>query len=315
MKTLVIGDMNVDIIVRGASGLPVLGHEITCKAIRTVMGGSASIFSSRLGQLGGKVSIFGKLGNDQNGKVVLRTLRSSHVSVSKVKILDTIQTGATISLSYPRNKALVTCTDGIDTITASDIAPELFRGYGHLHISSIYLLRGLLSSLPTIFGEAKEQGLTTSLDTNADPLGKYEYIDEILDNVDIFLPNEKEARHITKSENVTSALRILSAKVPVVVIKCGERGAAGRRKDDVVWEKPIRIESIDTTGAGDSFDAGFVYYFLHKKRPFDVSVRFATALGTLSCLYIGGAERKIDESDVLTFMNRGKTPGGQDELS
>jgi len=304
MKTLVIGDLNVDIIVTGAPQLPILGHEIPCEDIQTVMGGSASIFACRLAQLGADVDIFGKVGNDENGKIVLRTLKSSGVGTDKVKILDGIKTGITISLTYPENKALITFTGGIDTLTASDIDPELFHGYDHLHISSIYILRKLLVSLSDIFAEAKRQGLTTSLDTNADPVNRYDYIDEILNHIDIFLPNDKEAKEITKSRSIQTALEKLSSKVPVVVIKRGGHGAIGKHKDETVKVKPISIKPVDTTGAGDSFNAGFIYYFLHKKKDLKTSMQFANALGALSCLYIGGAEEKITETDVLNFMKQ-----------
>ncbi|MCW4019748.1 MAG: carbohydrate kinase family protein [Candidatus Bathyarchaeota archaeon] len=307
MKTLVIGDLNVDMIVRGAPQLPTLGHEIPCDDIKTVMGGAASIFASRLGQLGGEVDIFGKVGNDANGRLVLEALKSSNVGVDKVRVRYRTKTGITISLTYPENRALITYVDGIDTLTASDIKSEMFRGYDHLHVSSIYILRKLLPSLVEVFAEAKKQGLVTSLDTNADPLAKYDYVNEILSHVDIFFPNDKEAKDITGLDNVRSALDCLAGKVPTVAIKRGERGALGKHDGKIVQVNPIGIESVDTTGAGDSFDAGFIYYFTHKKEDFEVSMKFANALGALSCLYTGGAEQKITEVDVLNFMHTLRT--------
>jgi len=306
LRSLVIGDLNVDIIVSGAPQLPVLGHEITCEDIQTVMGGAASIFACRLAQLGGNVDIFGKLGNDANGNVVLKNFKSSGVGVDKVKVLDNFKTGITISLTYPKNRALITYVAGIDNLVKSDIDPKIFLGYNHLHVSSIYILRKMLSSLPWVFSEAKKYGLTTSLDTNADPLNKYEYIDEILCYVDIFLPNDKEAKTITGKNNVRAALENLNEKVPVVVIKQGGKGAIGRDSKKTIKAKPLRIKPIDTTGAGDSFDAGFIYYYLHKNQDFRASMEFANALGALSCLYVGGAEERITESDVIKFTSKQK---------
>jgi sugar/nucleoside kinase (ribokinase family) len=309
LRSLVIGDLNVDIIVSGAPQLPVLGHEIPCEDIQTVMGGAASIFACRLAQLGGEVDIFGKVGNDANGNIILRNFLSSGVGTKKVKVLDNFKTGITISLTYPKNRALITYMDGIDNLDESDVKPSLFSGYDHLHVSSIYILTKLLSSFSRIFSEAKKQGLTTSLDINADPLNKYEYIDEILDHVDIFLPNDKEVKAITGTNNIRSALGKLNKKVPIVVVKRGEKGAIGRQNGKTVLVKPIHIEPIDTTGAGDSFDAGFIYYLLHKNKGLKASIEFANALGALSCLYIGGAEQRITEADVLDFMSHHKSAG------
>ena len=159
-------------------------------------------------------------------------------------------------------------------------------------------------SLDKIFSEAERQGLKISLDTNADPLDRYEYVGEILDHVDIFLPNDREAKKITRSANLKEALQRLSSKVPVVAIKRGEKGAIGKCGRRIVKAEPIRINPVDTTGAGDSFDAGFLYYFMHRRKDFETSMSFANALGALSCLYIGGAEERITENDVLDFMNR-----------
>ncbi len=303
MRTIVIGDLNVDIIVIGSSQLPVLGHEISCKDIKAVMGGSASIFACRLAQLDAEVDVFGKLGNDENGRIVLKTLNSSKVGIDKLKIDDSIRTGVTLSLTYPENKAQITSTGGIDVLSVSDIKPGLFRKYNHLHVSSIYLQRRLLTSLTEIFEEAKEEGLRISLDTNADPLRQYDHIDEILKYIDIFLPNESEAKDITGSTNVKEAIMKLSSKVPIVVIKCGNKGAIGEINRKIVNVNPIKIEPVDTTGAGDSFNAGFIYYFLNKNKGFKTSLSFANALGALSCLYIGGAEEKITENDVIEFMS------------
>jgi sugar/nucleoside kinase (ribokinase family) len=309
LRSLVIGDLNVDIIVLGAPQLPVLGHEIPCEDIQTVMGGAASIFACRLAQLGGKVDIFGKVGNDANGSIILRNFRSSGVGTDKVKVIDDFKTGITISLTYPENRAFITYMNGIDNLAESDIKPALFSGYNHLHVSSIYILRKLLSSFSRIFSEAKKQGLTTSLDTNADPLNKYAYIDEILDHVDIFLPNDKEAKAITRTNSVHFAIKKLNKKVPAVIIKRGEKGAIGRPNGKTVAVKPMHIKPVDTTGAGDSFDAGFIYYYLYENKGLKASMEFANALGALSCLYIGGAEQRITETDVLDFMSHQKLGG------
>jgi len=151
----------------------------------------------------------------------------------------------------------------------------------------------LLGSFREIFASAKKDGLITSLDTGVDPGNRYEHIDEILDRVDIFLPNDAEARGITKSEDIETALEILSSKVPVVVIKCGDKGAICEADRQIVRLDALKIDPIDTTGAGDSFDAGFIYFFLHKRKGFEASMKFANALGALSCLYVGGAEKKM----------------------
>lgn len=302
-RILAIGDLNVDIIVSGMREFPELGREIHCGDVRTVMGGSASIFVCRLGQLGVEVDIRGVVGRDDHGRIVLDTLRSNNVGVDKVIIRDDIRTGVTISLTYPDDKALITFMGSIGALEPSDVQPELFRDYSHVHISSIYFQPKLLGSIAEIFKETKRQGLTTSLDTQDDPSGRYEKIWEILEHTDIFLPNDKEARGIAKTTSLDEALKKIGSKVETLAVKCGSRGAVGKMGDKIVRVKPLKINPVDTTGAGDSFDAGFLYYFLCKGMGFEDSLRFANAMGALSCLYIGGVGGRITEEDVLRFLH------------
>jgi len=301
-RILVIGDLNVDIIVSGMTEFPELGREIHCGDIRTVMGGSASIFACRLGQLGGEVDILGVVGKDENGRIVLNTLQLNNVGLEKVIIRDDIRTGVTISLTYPNDKALITFMGSIGALKPSDVKPEFFQDYDHVHISSIYFQPKLLDSIPEIFEEAERQGLTTSLDTQDDPSGRYEKIWEILEHTDIFLPNDREAKGVAKSLSLDEALEKIGSKVRTLVVKCGGRGAVGKMGDEIVRVEPVKIDPVDTTGAGDSFDAGFIFYFLCKEMSFKDSLRFANAMGALSCLYVGGAGGKITEKDVLNFL-------------
>ena len=311
-RFLVIGDLNVDIIISGMAEFPELGREITCEDIRTVMGGSASIFACRLARLGARVDIFGKVGKDLHGEIVLDTLRSNGVGVEKVIIDESVKTGVTVSLTFPKDKALITFLGSMGALEASDVTPELFSGYDHLHISSIYFQPRLLGFFAEIFGEAKRQGLTTSLDTQNDPLGKYEKIWDILARTDIFLPNEREAEGITNSSSLDDALERLSSKVQTVAIKCGSCGAIGKSGGRTAVVEAFRINPVDTTGAGDSFDAGFIYYFLCRNKDLEASIRFANAVGALSCLYIGGAGGTITEDDALGLVRGSVRSNGKE---
>ena len=281
---------------------PELGREILCKDIKTLLGGSASIFACRLAQLGGKVDIIGKVGRDENGKIVLNTLKSNGVGIDKVIVDENIKTGVTVSLTYPENKALITFLGSMGTLDPSDFQLDILGEYDHLHVSSIYLQPKLLNELPNIFAEAKKEGLITSLDPQCDPQGKYERIWSILKHTDIFLPNDREAAEITGLINPLKALRKLGSKVKTVIIKCGSQGSIGIMEEQIVRSEAFKVKVIDTTGAGDSFDAGFIYYFVHKNKDFEESIRFANAVGALTCLYVGGAEGKITEEKVLKFM-------------
>ncbi|MDR9824148.1 carbohydrate kinase family protein, partial [Vibrio sp. FNV 38] len=100
----------------------------------------------------------------------------------------------------------------------------------HLHLSSYFLQRALRPQVPELFRYAKEAGLSTSLDPNDDPEDRWERdVLDVLPWVDVLLPNEREACRLAGRKDSGSALEFLAGKVPLVVMKCGEKGALARR--------------------------------------------------------------------------------------
>lgn len=133
----------------------------------------------------------------------------------------------------------------------------------HFHLSSLFLHKALEADLPAMFRDLKSAGLSLSLDTNDDPEDRWESgLDELMGLIDIFLPNEDEARRITGAADAESAATLLAQRVPVVVVKCGKNGAL-IRPGNQQWRVPAEpVTPLDTIGAGDSFNAGFLSAWL-----------------------------------------------------
>jgi sugar/nucleoside kinase (ribokinase family) len=175
-------------------------------------------------------------------------------------------------------------------MTASDLDMEYLASARHFHLSSLFLQKALQPDLPRIFRQLKTAGLTLSLDTNDDPEDRWESgLDELLGLVDIFLPNDDEACRITGESDAESALSALARRVPMVAIKCGKRGALvqmGNKK----WEVPGQpVTPVDTIGAGDSFNAGFLAAYLRGETP-DACAAFGNRTAAVSTLRHGGTE-------------------------
>jgi sugar/nucleoside kinase (ribokinase family) len=158
----------------------------------------------------------------------------------------------------------------------------------HFHLSSLFLQSGLHPGLPELFGELKSAGLTLSLDTNDDPSGNWRgVLDVLLDKIDILIPNEDELLRMADATTLDSALDKLSQRVPMIVVKCGSRGALVQFGNERKWVQPFVVQPVDTIGAGDSFNAGFLSAWLRGEDPLRAAA-MGNLTGALSTLRPGG---------------------------
>jgi sugar/nucleoside kinase (ribokinase family) len=165
----------------------------------------------------------------------------------------------------------------------------------------------------------KESGLTTSLDTNDDPEDLWaDDVKSALKSVDIFLPNEREACKLARTADVQSALHVLSELVPIVVIKCGPEGAIARRGKDQFRASCMSVEPVDTVGAGDSFNAGFLHKFILRAN-LEACLEYGNAVAALSTTRAGGTEalrdRRHRESFLQTSVSRSRAGAPEQSFS
>jgi sugar/nucleoside kinase (ribokinase family) len=312
-RVLVIGELNVDMIVSGMPALPALGQELLASGLHTVMGSSSAICAAGLARLGASVDFLGKVGTDTDGDFVTEQLRLLGVGTDHVIHDGAARTGVTISLTYPGDRAMVTYPGCIPALRLEDIDISILQHYGHLHVGSYFLQRGLQAGLPELFRQARSTGLTTSLDTGHDPDGRWggEDLLTLLELVDVFLPNDEEAREIIRVDDTGAALRELARRARLVVVKRGRSGAMALRGDRVVHSPGFRVDAVDTTGAGDSFDAGFIYAHLVRGLPLEEAMRFANACGALSTTGFGGTAAQPTSGQVQAFLETQSIDGHQ----
>jgi sugar/nucleoside kinase (ribokinase family) len=210
----------------------------------------------------------------------------------------------TISLTYPEDRALITYMGSIPLLQLEDIDIAILRHYDHLHISSYFLLQRLKPGLPELFHQAHQAGLTVSLDTGYDPEETWggDALLALLESVDAFLPNEEEACAIAGVDDTEAALCTLAARAKLVVAKCGADGAMYLRDGEVVRAPGFRVDVVDTTGAGDSFNAGFIHARVVQGLPLAEAVRFANACGALSATGVGGTAAQPTLEQASSFL-------------
>ena len=263
LDVVVVGELNVDLILTGLASLPEMGKCKLSEDMSFTLGSASAIFASNIARLGLKVGFVGKIGDDFFGDYILKSLTSRNVDTSRIIRDRNAKTGICVSLSFPENYAMASYPGVRETFRLSDIDFDYISTARHMHMSSYYLQKGMQEGSPELFRKAKESGLTTSFDPDSDPSCLWDRsIFETLKYVDIFLPNETEALKISKCKDVKSALDMLCKIVNIMVIKTGKNGVWTKNRNKTIHTSAFNIDVIDTTGAGDSFNSGFIHQYL-----------------------------------------------------
>jgi sugar/nucleoside kinase (ribokinase family) len=292
---VVVGDLNVDLILQGDC-VPEFGQvEKLIDNATLTMGSSAAIFACGAARLGLKVGFIGKVGDDTFGHFIINTLAERGIDTSGIVCDPAVKTGLTVILSRGTDRAILTYLGSIEQLGYQDIDLAYLSRACHLHLASYFLLNKLKPDIPTLFKAAHDAGLSVSLDTNYDPSEQWDMANA-LQHVDVFLPNEVELCAIAKQSDPDQAM--VSVKVPIVAVKLGAQGARLRADGQTISADVLPVTVADTTGAGDSFDAGFVYGYL-QRWPLDQTLRFAAACGSLSTQAVGGTTGQPTLEEVL----------------
>jgi len=299
---LVAGEINPDLILSG-NVIPEFGQvEKLVDDATLAIGSSSAIFACGAARLGLKVAFVGFCGDDIFGRFMLEEMQRRNVNVSNVILRANGQTGLSVILNLDSDRAILTHPGLIPALQASDVTDALLGQARHLHVASYFLQTKLQADLPNLFRRAHSLGLTTSLDTNYDPSEKWIGFDELLSATDIFLPNKAEALSITQLNDVESAAKQLAHKSKLVAIKLGADGALACQDHLIIHSDSISINVVDTVGAGDSFDAGFMYAYLNHWE-LQRSLRLACICGALSTQCAGGTDGQPTLVEAMMYVS------------
>jgi sugar/nucleoside kinase (ribokinase family) len=245
-----------------------------------------------------------RIGDDPLGQIALERLQQCGVDISRVRrIASATTTGLTVILHQESWRNILTYAGTIAELSWDDLDLNYLADSRHFHLSSYYLQRGLRSRVPELFQHLKSAGLAISLDTNDDPDDQWQGgLHDVLRYVDVFLPNEREARKAAGTEDLENAIRKLSELVPLVVVKLGREGAMAQRGSERFLSPAQTVVAVDTVGAGDSFDAGFLHQYV---RGADLPTCLASGnlAGALSTTRPGGTEAFRDADHRKRFLS------------
>jgi sugar/nucleoside kinase (ribokinase family) len=300
----IAGETNLDLILYGLPEEMPAERELLGSDFSVTLGGSSSILAHNLATLGARVGFVSQVGTDEMGEIALARLGECGVDLSRVTRRKDVGTGVTLLLPHGGRRHILTYQGAMAKMTVADLDLAYLTSSRHFHLSSLFLQTGLQPGLPKLFDQLKEAGLTISLDTNDDPSDTWGgVLDLLLDRIDLLLPNEDEIMKISRKDSLEEALDALAKRVPLIVVKCGSRGAVVQRVDKRDWVDPIRVEPIDTIGAGDSFNAGFLSFYANGEDPLRAAA-MGNVAGALSTLRSGGTEAYRDVELRNSFLNQ-----------
>lgn len=303
---ITFGDTCIDLVLTDRNMMPEFGQkEKLIENYSLEMGGSCCIFASQIAKLGLKTAVLGKVGRDEFGSIIKNTLKSYNVSTDYLKEDEHSKTGLTVILNKIVDRGMLTYNGTITAAGIDDFDESLFSNTRHLYIGSYFLMSNLQKHYPHLIDKLKENGATVSLDTNWDPDGNWDSgLWDILPKIDVFLPNENEIMAITHENILKNAIDKIKDKIPMVVVKRGKAGALAYCGGREYVADSLDMPVVDTVGAGDSFDGGFIYSLL-KGYSMEDCLQTACICGSCSVRAYGGTRGQVWISDI-TEKNYGQ---------
>jgi len=259
---LAVGELNPDFILSGLQvPAPVLGTEQEVGGYQLVLGSATALCTVALARLGLRTAMVARVGEDEYGRFCVGQLRDEGVDVAGIVADAEMSTGLTVAVVYPEDRLLLTLPGVMRVLTAADVPLARLQEARHLHVSSFFLQEGLQQGLPALLDAARERGMTTSLDTGWDPREVWmtELLQEVLARVDVLLPNESELTALGGSVDVDrAAAALLTTGIGRLAVKRGATGATMYERQGSVSIPGFPVQAVDTTGAGDNFNGGFL---------------------------------------------------------
>lgn len=277
---LVRGRSSIDLTFLGLPHLPRLGEEYHATGF-AMNPGASFINAAAAARLGLRTGYASDLGNDFFSAYIRDQFREFGIDEHFVRFHDRDLTELSVGLSFPTDRTFITW-DPVPDWMGRGILVEDLR---HHQVRCIFTHRPLASGA---YAEARRQGIPICIDSFWEP--EYLQSDRVwasIDQADVFMPNLIEARTITGAATAEEALAALSARAPMVAIKLGAEGAVGWHQGRIYRVPSLAVEVVDTTGAGDNFDAGMIYGLL-RGLSFPECLRCGVIAGSLSTRRPGG---------------------------
>ncbi|TVR20149.1 MAG: carbohydrate kinase family protein [Anaerolineaceae bacterium] len=297
---LVYGPLFCDLIFTDLDRLPELGTEIFAGDFTVAPGGSA-IVAAGLQKLGVRVGLIADLGDDPFSQIMRGMLDDLHIDRALIREHPHPLPQLTVALSFPHDRAFITRFE--QPHTAHDLRAILAQHRPrHLHIGSFLAA----FDAPDACRIAHEIEATVSMDPGWDEVALRDpRLREMLNDLDYFLPSRSELCYMMETEDADKALSDGIALMPygAIIMKDGANGAFAHGQRMKAHVPALTVQPVDTTGAGDAFDAGFIYGLING-HPIEECMRYGVVCGGLTTTVAGGATGTPTREDVEQWLSK-----------
>ena len=284
----VYGDVNIDLVVPGVERLPEPGVEQEVPVMETFVGGGAALFTLGVAKLGLRPVFQGSVGRDMYGASIRDTFRRLGVDDALLLDSDDKKTGISSSFTTEKDRCFLTYRGTNEGLSLKHLRLDQLPAARHIHVTGYEGISNHAEYLDMLTKIHALGDVTVSFDVGWDMTGVWhEGIFDLLPMIDVLFMTETECQHYTRCEDVEAGARKLAERAGMAVIKLGRKGAMAIRNGERFFAPAYTVKAVDTTGAGDSFNAGFVYGFL-QGLPMEECLKCGNGCGALSVTALGG---------------------------
>ncbi|TGA98329.1 carbohydrate kinase family protein [Sporolactobacillus shoreae] len=284
----IVGNFNLDVVISSVDHLPDWDEEVMADSYERRVAGTAGYMGMALNALKVPSVIISSIGDDGNGKYLIDQLNSHEISTNGlVSIPNSMTPTSFVIVNELGDRGIVSVTGAHNKFSMEiyQTKKELLNSCREIVICGNYLLPGFsVFDAVKVAKEQKANGKLIYFDPSWDPNGWKEVTRQgtlnLLKYIDVFLLNETELYHLTQLNNLNASLKYLGKFCNEIIVKLGEKGSAALVNEKIFTVPAFKVSAIDTIGAGDIFDMGYLYA-ARKKMSVNQRLEFAGKMASL----------------------------------
>ncbi len=293
----IYGDVNIDLLIPDVTSMPAGGEELVVDNMYTAIGGGAALTALGLAKLGVSVEFEGNIHSDMYGSYIMSEFKKAGVGIEHLHFSEKNKTGISLSFTNKDDRGFITYRGTNSEIDLGGVSIEHVKNAKFMHVTGYSGERH--SMYLELLKKVKGAGVKVSFDLGWDDSGQwYSGITELFEYIDVLFMNETEILHYSGCKTLDEALDRFRRDRMILAVKCGKDGSVACHGKETVRRDGLKVKAIDTTGAGDSFNAGFLCGLIEGKDLSDC-LMYGNIAGAMSVTGYGGNTAFPDKAKLL----------------